>query len=270
MYNIKKILLALAIAITTSYTYAQQTKNNKWLKGMYLQWGYNTEWYTKSTIHFTGSVNGIPHNFTIYNAKAHDRTDISGLWEKPTQVTIPQYNYRIGFYLNAAKTKAIELNFDHTKYIVDDYQTLHAKGFVGNKTFDKDTLIDPTNFMHFEHTNGANFYHINYVQFWPCNKLSKPKHYFVPMVKLGLGFMIPKTDVTLFGKRLDNRFHIAGYMASVEGGVKYYISKRFFAETTAKTGYANYTNALTVDGGKAQHSFGYIELIGTVGYDINW
>ncbi len=124
--------------------------------------------------------------------------------------------------------------------------------------------------MHFEHTNGANFYHVNYVQFWPYNKLNKPKHYFVPMIKLGIGFMIPKTDVTLFGKRLDNRFHIAGYMASVEAGVKYYISKRFFAETTAKTGYANYTNALTVDGGRAQHSFGYIELIGTVGYDINW
>ncbi len=45
------------------------------------------------------------------------------------------------------------------------------------------------------------------------------------MLKLGAGFMIPKTDVTLFGKRLDNKFHLAGYMASVEGGMKYYITR---------------------------------------------
>ena len=240
------------------------------IKGMYLQWGYNTEWYTKSDIHFKGSVNGVPHDFTVYNAKGVDQNDLDAIWKKPIQVSVPQYNYRIGFYLNKGKTKAIEFNFDHTKYIVSDDQRLHIKGTIGDQYFDQDTLVTKDGLFHLEHTNGANFYHINYVQFWPLNRTNRKAGYFVPMLKLGAGFMIPKTDVTLFGKRLDNKFHLAGYMASVEGGIKYYITRNFFFEGTAKTGYAKYTNALTVDGGKAKHAFGYAELIATIGYDINW
>jgi hypothetical protein len=83
--------------------------------------------------------------------------------------------------------------------------------------------------------------------------------------------LIPKTDVTLFGKRLDNRFHVAGYCLGAEGGARIYpFSSHLFFEGTAKTGFANYVNALTVDGGKAQHHFGYFELIGLVGYDIKF
>ncbi len=240
------------------------------IRGMYLQWGYNTEWFTRSTIRFKGAVDGVPHDFTAYSVRGVDQNDMDAIFKKPLQISVPQYNYRIGFYLNQAKTKAIELNFDHTKYIVSDNQRLHVKGYVGDKHFDTDTTVTPSNFFHFEHTNGANFYHINYVQFWPLNKTNRRAGYFVPMLKVGAGFMIPKTDVTLFGKRLDNKFHLAGYMASVEGGAKYYFAHQWFLEATAKTGFANYTNALTVDGGKARHSFGYIELIGTVGFDINW
>lgn len=240
------------------------------LRGMYIQWGYNTEWYTRSNLHFKGSVNGIPHDFTAYNVKGVDQNDFDAIAKKPWEVSVPQYNYRIGFYLNQRKTKAIEFNFDHTKYIVGDNQRVRVKGYVGDQHFDNDTTVTRENLFHFEHTNGANFYHINYVQFWPLNKTNRRAGYFVPMLKVGAGFMIPKTDVTMFGKRLDNRFHLAGYMASGEGGIKYYISHTWFLEGTAKTGYAKYTNALTVDGGKATHSFGYGELIMTIGYDINW
>ncbi|NML19849.1 hypothetical protein HHL16_03140 [Pseudoflavitalea sp. G-6-1-2] len=240
------------------------------LHGMYLQWGYNTEWYTNSTLHFKGAVNGVPHDFKAYNAKGVDQNDLDAILKKPLQISIPQYNYRVGFYLNKEKTKAIELNFDHTKYIVKDNQRLRIKGTIGDKAFDQDTTVGHDGLFRFEHTNGANFYHINYVQFWPMNRTNRKAGYFVPMIKLGAGFMIPKTDVMISGKRLDNKFHLAGYMASVEGGAKYYIFRKFFVEATAKTGWANYTNALTVDGGKASHSFGYFELIGTIGYDINW
>lgn len=240
------------------------------IKGMYLQWGYNTEWYTKSDIHFKGAVNGVPHDFTAYNVKGVDQNDFDAIFKKPIEITVPQYSYRVGFYLNKEKTKAIEINFDHTKYIVSGNQRLHVKGTIGDQFIDQDTLVTREGLFHLEHTNGANFYHINYVQFWPMNKANRKAGYFVPMLKLGAGFMIPKTDVTMFGKRLDNKFHLAGYMASVEGGIKYYISRNFFCEATGKTGYAKYTNALTVDGGKATHAFGYMEMILTVGYDINW
>ncbi len=262
----KKLLLILFSFFVTCSAFSQKKK--KLFSGMYLQWGYNTEWYTKSTIHFKGAVNGIPHDFTIYHAVAHDRNDLDAVIKEPIQISVPEYNYRVGFYLNTQHTKALELNFDHTKYIVYDNQLLHAKGFIGNDIFDKDTSFTASQ-MHFEHTNGANFYQVNYVRQYNL-KNKKNRSFITALWKGGAGILIPKTDVTLFGKRLDNRFHIAGYCFGAEGGGRIYPFKHLFFEGTAKTGYANYLNALTVDGGKAQHSFGYFELIALVGYDIKF
>ena len=66
---------------------APAQKKTKLLTGMYLQWGYNTEWYTKSTIHFNTEVNGVPHNFTIYKAKAHDRSDMGAIAKYHNTIT---------------------------------------------------------------------------------------------------------------------------------------------------------------------------------------
>jgi hypothetical protein len=263
----RKFLILAVCAIWLSPAFAQ--KKTHWLTGMYLQWGYNTEWYTKSNIHFNSTVNGVPHNFTMRGVKAHDRNDLDGIVKKPLAVTVPQYNYRIGFYLNTRHTRAIEFNFDHTKYIIYNNQEVRAKGYIGNDHFDKDTSFTHDQ-VAFEHTNGANFYHINYVQ--QHTLLSNRLRPVITAVwKAGAGFLIPKTDVTLSGKRLDNKFHLAGYCFGAEGGSRWYFAKRIFLEGTAKAGFANYTNSLALDNnGRINHSFGYFELIGTLGYDIRF
>lgn len=76
------------------------------------------------------------------------------------------------------------------------------------------------------------------------------------------------TDVTLFGVRLNNRFHLAGYIVGVEGSVRYRVWKGGYLDLAGKTGFANYTNALTVEGGKASHSFGFIEGIFSIGWEF--
>jgi hypothetical protein len=235
---------------------------------MYLQWGYNNEWYTKSNIHFNSVVNGVNHNFTIYKAKAHDRNDMDAIVKNPVQVSIPQYNYRIGFYLNEKHTKAIEINYDHTKYIVYDNQVIRAKGNIGNDYFDKDTSFTSDQ-VHFEHTNGANFYQINYVQQYELKKNSK-RTVLTALWKAGAGIVIPKTDITLSEYRIDNRFHVAGYCLGIEGGGRWYFSRKLFLEATGKTGFANYINSLGAGNGRVNHSFGYFEFIGTLGYDIRF
>lgn len=244
-----------------------QTKS-KLIQGMYLQWGYNTEWYTKSNIHVNNVVNGVPHEFTLYKAKAHDRSDLDAIAKKPIEITVPQYSYRIGFYLNKAKTKAVEINFDHTKYIVNDNQTFRAKGRIGDTFFDKDTAFTANQF-HLEHTNGGNFYHINYVRQYQL-KSNNEIPVFTALWKAGAGIVIPKTDVTLSSKRVDNRFIVAGYCISAEGGARWYFAKKWFLEATGKTGFVNYTNSLAAGSGRINHYFGYFELIGLVGYDINF
>ena len=44
----KTKLIIIIILLFAKTSYAQKLK----ITGMYFQWGYNTEWYTKSNLHF--------------------------------------------------------------------------------------------------------------------------------------------------------------------------------------------------------------------------
>lgn len=262
----KKILFSLFLFLSL-FANAQNEKMSFWKKhGFYLQWGYNRETYTKSTLHFKDEGK---HDFTVYNAKAHDQPNFSAIWQAPLEISIPQFSARLGMYLDADNKSAIEVNFDHTKYVMTANQTLRVAGTIGGQTFDKDTLVAADKFLSFEHTNGANFLQINYVrQFNLFNIKNRP---FVTVIaKAGGGCMIPKTDVTLFGIQRDNVFHIAGFLASAEAGIRLYPLRNLFLEATAKSGYVNYTNVFTVGTGKAHHQFGYLEEIVTLGYQFRF
>jgi len=273
-FAIMKKTTVMLLAVLAATTLNAQTKKKKepLFKGMYLQWGYNTEWYTRSNINVRLS-NGS--NFTLHSAKAHDSPDMDAIAKEPTQISIPQYNYRIGFYLNKQKTKAIELNFDHAKYIVTDGQTVHVTGTIDGKPVNGDSVMDGNRFMHFEHTDGANWLHINYVQQQTLARTIGTKRNLLTWVwKVGAGINIPRTDFTWRGQELNNNFHVAGYNISAESGLRFYPFKKFFIEGTAKSGFVQYVNALcnteAEKGNRASHNFGYFELIGTFGYDINF
>ena len=239
---------------------------------MYLQWGYNTETYSRSDIHFKLS-NGS--DFTLHKVKAHDSPDMDAITSQPLEISIPQYNYRIGFYLNRQKTKAIEINFDHLKYIVTDFQKVHVSGTINGKPVDGDSILNPATFLHLEHTDGANLLHINYVQ---QNNIitgkTSGRKILTAVYKAGAGINIPRTDFTWKGERLNNNFHIAGYNISAEAGLRWYPFKKVFLEGTGKTGFVQYLNALAnteaLTGNRVRHHFFYGELIGTIGFDINF
>jgi hypothetical protein len=269
----KKIMLVLCAVMIGLVSMAQTKKKKEPLfKGMYLQWGYNTEWYTKSNIHFR-MANG--NNFTLHNVKATDQPDLDAIPKKPLEISIPQYNYRIGFYLNKQKTKAIELNFDHAKYVVTDGQTVRVTGTINGQQLNADSVLNPDKFLHVEHTDGANWLHINYVQQQTLASTAGSKRNLLTWVwKVGAGINIPRTDFTWKGDRLNNDFHIAGYNISAESGLRLYLFKRMFIEGTGKTGFVQYVNALAnteaQKGNRLSHNFGYFELVGTVGFDINF
>ena len=215
------------------------------------------------------------NNFTLHNAVAHDRGDFDAIYKKSGDISIPQYNYRFGFYLNNSHSKAIELNFDHAKYIVTDGQKVHVTGIIDGEQVDGDSVLNPHSFLHFEHTDGANWLHLNYMQ---QNTLLFTAYKSRPLLttvwKAGAGINIPRTDFTWRGDRLNNNFHVAGYNISVEAGVRTYITRKLFFECTGKTGFVKYINALvcttTEKGNRTTHSFGYVEAIATLGYDIKF
>ncbi len=259
----KNILLAVLLC-TAFCTHAQFFKKPVF-SGVYVQWGYNRDWYSKSDIHFQ---NGSKYNFTIHGATAKDRPDFSAFKDNPIDITIPQNSFRMGVYLNPEHTHAIEINFDHAKYIMDDNKVRRVSGQLNGEPFDKDTLVT-SGFVHFEHSDGANFLHINYVgqrELWH----GKKKMHASTVWKGGAGVVVPRSEVTLMGEKLNNRYNIAGYIVSAEAGFRFYPLRNLFLELTAKGGFANYLNSLTIEGGTARHHFYYAEVIGLVGYDINF
>ncbi|MCB0699529.1 MAG: hypothetical protein H6551_06875 [Chitinophagales bacterium] len=265
----RSVIIFLSVLLTAAQANAQFLKLDKPVfSGMYFQWGYNRDWYSKSDIHFS---NGNKYDFTIYDVVAKDKPDFSTFKEHPLDITIPQNSYRIGVYLNKKHTHAIELNYDHAKYVQVDHQTLRMKGHINGKPVDVDTNLG-NYVVHVEHTNGANFYQINYVgmsEIWHNKNKNRP--WATAVWKAGGGIVIPKSFIILFYQKLDNKFHVAGYMFSGELGSRFYPFKNLFLEATVKGGYANYLNSLAVgDDGRISHSFWFGEVIGCVGYDMSF
>jgi hypothetical protein len=264
--------LAASVLLVMIIITSQAQKKGKLVDGMYIQWGYNTEWYTQSTIHFK-MANG--NNFTLHKAKAHDKPDLDAIYKDPGDISIPQYNYRFGFYINQQHSQAIEINFDHIKYVVTNGQKVSVTGSIDGIPVNGDSILNPSNFLHLEHTDGGNLLHINYVQQNTIVKTADKKRALINLLwKAGVGINIPRTDFTWRGDRLNNNFHIAGYNLSAEAGARIYPFKKLFVECTGKSGYVKYVNALanttSLTGSRVTHGFGYFELIGTIGYEINF
>jgi len=262
---------------TSSVSIIPTKTKNKFSDGsMYLLWGYTRAMYSKSTIHFSDNSNTFypstgkyhDYNFTIYDAKAHDKPDFDGI-KDVVNITIPQFVIRLGYYFNNKKDFGVEINYDHTKYVVTDYQKLRIKGTFNGQSVDQDTILNPNSLLHFEHTDGANFWMFNFIKRW---KLYEPNKNFNLgfVVKPGAGFVYPRTDVTMLGTRLNNRWHIAGWIVGVESGIRAEFFKHGVFEFVAKGAYADYTNVLVLGkgNGKANHHFFAGQLSATLGFSF--
>ncbi len=232
---------------------------------MYFQWGYSRQWYSRSDLHFS---RGGAYDFTIHRARATDEPAFESFITAPLHVTIPQNNARIGLYLNAARTRAVEINYDHAKYVMVPNQRARLTGTFGDHQVDADTVIRP-DFLQFEHTDGANFWHLNYAvqePLWQGRRHLKA----TAILKAGAGLVVPRTDVEIFGKQLDKGYRVSGYIFSAEAGARFYCSRHLFLEATGKGGFANYHNVLTVEGGRANHKFWYGEVVGLLGFELGF
>jgi len=232
-----------------------------------MEWGWNKDWYSKSTITFHGPDNpGLPYDFTVYDVEATDEFRGEKVISEPF---VPQYSYRIGYIFNAAKGLGIEFNFDHSKYVVKKGQTAHAEGTINEKTFNSDTVLNEP-FLLFEHTNGANFTMLNFVKEKTIHTTANKKFSFVHTMKIGAGVVIPKTYILIDRQVLDNDFHVAGMVAGVETGIKAFYKNHFFLNLAGKACYADYSNALGLGNGKVSHHFFAYEALFTFGYQFSF
>ncbi|AKD57751.1 hypothetical protein [Spirosoma radiotolerans] len=251
-------------------TFAQQPLPNNTLKlgkhpgSLYFTWGYNRDWYTKSTIHFRNTTTDN-YDFTFIKAKAHDRPDLHDFY-KLNNLTVPQYDMNIGYFFNDKHDLGIELSWDHLKYIVTDDQIIHVQGQIRGHQIDKDTLVTP-DFVHLQHTNGNNYLMLNLVK---RQKLWHSKYLDLSGIgKVGAGPLISYTISTVLGNNDEGYFHYHGVVAALSAGLKLDLFKYFFLQTNLQGAWVDYTNTkLGADHqGLATHHFYSLQYIYAFGFN---
>ena len=188
-----------------------------------------------------------------------------GIFNVP--ISIPQYNYRLGYFFNRKKGLAFEINFDHTKHIITDGQPIKLTGVLNGKQTDTTINFSEGIGFYYYLNNGANFLLFNIVKRWNWQESKSGNIKIDALGKAGIGPLIPHVQNSFFGKGNDPGFQIGGWNMGVEAGVRATFYKHVYLEFTNKLDYARYSN-LKVYQGTAKQAFGTYELILSFGYTI--
>ena len=269
--NLYKLLSVFLTLFAASFTHAQEaetstTKPGYWYiighGSIYFSWGYNTEWYTRSTLHVKQS--SLQNDYELESVKAHDhRGWDEGLLQKA--LTIPQYNYRLGYFFNEKQDLGFEINFDHTKYIITDNQDMTLKGKLNGADVKETIHFSEGNGFSYFLNNGANFLLFNLVKrFELYNTRSKLLRVDL-LTKAGVGPVIPHVQNVLFGEANHQGFQFGGWNTGLETTLRVSFLKYGFWEISQKVDYARYSN-LRVYEGRANQAFGCYELIMNLGF----
>jgi hypothetical protein len=256
----KTHFLIICILLNATISFSQKQKKIVKNGSFYFSWGYNTEWYTHSDIHI--SQPALNSDYTFVNIKAHDHRG----WDNhlfQTPLTIPQYNYRIGYFFNEKQTWGFEINFDHTKYVVTIGQSDHIKGKINGRDVDS-TVITGNGVLYYQLNNGANFLEFNMVRKLALIDAFNSKFQFFCLLKAGVGPVIPHVQNTIFGNDNIPHFQFGGWNVDTDVSFRATFFKHVFLEYANKVVFASYSHLRIYDG-LANQSFGCYEMFLVLG-----
>lgn len=265
--SIKIQFVSVFMLLSIFSSYAQQKgqyqQNNK--GKFYVYWGWNRGTFSNSDIRFKGDN----YNFTLSDVTANDRPTKFGLnpYFRLDRITIPQTNYRIGYFFKENYT--VSIGVDHMKYVMNADQNVKINGTINTgSSFDKvytNELIKLTeNFLTFEHTDGLNYINAEVKRFDDFSHLIglNSKNLQINLTEgLGAGFLFPKSNTKLLNKERYDDFHVAGWGISASVGLNITFLKHFFIQSDVKFGYINMSDIRTTKSASdsASQSFTFIE-----------
>ena len=218
---------------------------------MYIFWGWNRGWYSNSDIHFTGDN----YDFTLNDVEAKDRQSPLnfGTYFKPNSITIPQTNFRIGYFIHDKYD--ISIGVDHMKYVMIQNQQTQITGDINDVTnydgsYTDNDIALTKDFLIYEHTDGLNYLNAEITRNDDLLKLFKAnvnsdKFQINTLLGVGLGALMPKSNVTLWNNQRHDEFHFAGYGFSAKAGLNVTFFKHFFIRTEYKAGFINMPDVRT-------------------------
>ena len=213
----------------------------------FIHWGWNFSWYDTSDINFKGPG----YDFTLKDVKAKDRpSKLSTDYINPLELTTPQFNFRFGYFIK--DNYSISLGWDHMKYVVDIPQTVKVDGYInpiisnpGISTgatagiYNNTPLTLTADILTFEHTDGFNYVSTELERYDDIWVAKSQKNMLTLETGIGVGVMIPRSDVRLFGVGENNFWNFSGYGVSLKAGLKFHFTKKFYVQNTTKIGYTD-------------------------------
>lgn len=257
----KSSLFTLICLAWATWTSAQvqwlQPLNNK--GRLFVYWGWNRGTFTNSDIHFWGK----DYDFTLDKVVAKDRQSPfdAKVYFNPSLMTIPQYNFRIGYYIN--NKYSVSFGVDHMKYVMVANQNAHITGSIANSntiydgTYNNSPIVISPDFLKFEHTDGLNYANF---EFRRTDNIATIGEYVKANLTAGAGagILYPRTNTTLLGNERYDQFHLAGYGLGAMVGLNIELFKYFFIQTEAKGGFIHMPDIRTTkstDDRASQHFF---------------
>lgn len=213
-------------------------------RSFYFYWGYNRAYYNRSDVHFKGDG----YDFTLERAWAHDMPEKfdPAVYFNPTQLTVPQFNFRAGYYLRP--DLSISLGWDHMKYHLVPTQYIRINGTIDptkyplenhSSEFNHEYFLYTPAFMNYHHSDGFNFVRAGLEKRLPFWRSRNRKFTGVLYGGPSFGFMLPWTDFTFYGKHYENKPHIAGIGMSLNCGGRFEMGKHFFVQVNAQCGWTS-------------------------------
>jgi hypothetical protein len=244
---------------------------NKMKGKFYFYWGYNRETYTKSNIRFKGDN----FDFTVKKAVALDRQSPLALdpYLKIDQITIPQYNYRFGYYINDKYN--ISLGWDHMKYVMIQDQVVKVSGVIKNtgtdydRTYDNEDVKLTGDFLQFEHTDGLNYLNAEVNRVDPLYNYKKL--YIKSTYGLAAGILCPRTRAVVLNNNVNDQWHISGFGISAKTGINMSINNHFFIQAELKAGFIDMPSIVIKahSNDRAKQNFGFVQGNIVFGYQFN-
>jgi hypothetical protein len=286
-FKLSSILILLSVFINQTIFSQEKVISDKYTsnnKGkFYFFWGGNRESYSKSDIHFTGKN----YDFTVYDAVADDKPKGWHVdYIKPGSMTIPQTNFRMGYFINDHYN--ISLGLDHMKYVFRQNQVANVSGYINLPTTDSGSTYNgnysnapinffnnytgnddsiPPPFLTFEHTDGLNYINTEFSRVDDISKIFKigntDKFQLNITEGIGFGVLYPKTNSRVLGKERYDDFHMSGYGVSAKIGLNLTFFKYFFIQTELKGGFIDMNDIKTTkeNSDKATQHFFFLQRI---------
>ena len=237
---------------------------------MFVYWGWNRAGFSKSDIRFKG--NG--YDFTLKNVVAHDRpSELSMAYIDPTRLSIPQFNFRLAYFIK--DNWALVIAQDHMKYVMDQNQTVNIDGHISDPTYagmvqNGQVDLSDEQFLTFEHTDGLNYINLGLEKY--KNVLSKKDFNLFWAYGSGIGALMPKSNVKLFGNERSDRYHLAGFGLDARTSINAVFWNHWMARVEGKFGYINMPDIKTTLNNKpdkASQDFVFYQINFGIGYVFN-